>query len=164
MGKPILYGYDISPPVRAVLLTANAIGLDFEYREVNIMAGAHLSEDYLKKNPQHTIPMLEDDGKCIWDSHAIAVYLIEKYGDDKFLYPKDLYKRAIIDQRLHFDSGVLFPTFRRIVVNIYLFVDFPFKVIFFITIYSQSEWSSHQKVLSKCRPMLDTKMPFQLKY
>lgn len=122
MGKPILYGYDISPPVRAVLLTANAIGLDFEYREVNIMAGAHLSEEYLKKNPQHTIPMLEDDGKCIWDSHAIAVYLIEKYGDDKFLYPKDLYKRAIIDQRLHFDSGVLFPTLRRIVVSIYIFL------------------------------------------
>ncbi|KAJ8929945.1 hypothetical protein NQ314_017310 [Rhamnusium bicolor] len=35
-------------------------------------------------------------------------YLVEKYGKDKSLYPKDIKKRAIIDQRLHFDSGVIF--------------------------------------------------------
>lgn len=61
-------------------------------------------------NPQQRIPALDDNGKYLWDSHAISTYLIEKYGksDDHSLYPKDLYVRARIDQRLHFESGVLF--------------------------------------------------------
>jgi len=42
-------------------------------------------------------------------SHAISAYLVGKYGKDDALYPKDLQKRAIVDQRLHFDTGVLFP-------------------------------------------------------
>lgn len=65
-------------------------------------------------NPQHTIPTLEDDGKKIWDSHAINAYLVGKYGKDDSLYPKDLAKRAIVDQRLHFDSGMIFNWLRYI--------------------------------------------------
>lgn len=63
-------------------------------------------------NPQHTVPTLEDDGEFIWDSHAIATYLIEKYGGEDSLYPKGPLQRARVDQRLHFDSGVLFPALR----------------------------------------------------
>lgn len=61
-------------------------------------------------NPQHTVPTLDDNGKYLWDSHAIATYLIGKYGnsDDHPLYPKDVYTRARIDQRLHFESGIVF--------------------------------------------------------
>lgn len=58
-------------------------------------------------NPQHTVPTLEDNGRYIWDSHAIGVYLIEKYCKDSPLYPNDPYIRARINQRLHFESGVL---------------------------------------------------------
>lgn len=60
-------------------------------------------------NPQHTVPTLDDDGYILWDSHAINTYLVEKYGKDDSLYPKDLKKRGRVDQRLHFNSGVLFP-------------------------------------------------------
>lgn len=68
-------------------------------------------------NPQHTVPTLEDNGKYLNDSHAIATYLIEKFGnsDDHPLYPKDLYTRARIDQRLHFESGVLFQSLITVV-------------------------------------------------
>lgn len=60
-------------------------------------------------NPQHTVPTLDDNGKIIWDSHAICTYLIEKYAKDDSLYPaKDTYIRAKINQHLHFDTGVLF--------------------------------------------------------
>lgn len=68
-------------------------------------------------NPQHTVPTLDDDGFYIWDSHAISTYLVGKYGKDDSLYPRDLHKRAIIDQRLHFDSGILFPRLGAIVVS-----------------------------------------------
>lgn len=90
-------------------MTAAAIGLELEKQVVNILTGEHLTPEYLKLNPQHTVPTLQDGDLIIWDSHAINAYLIGMYGKDDSLYPKDFKKRAIIDQRLHFDSGVLFP-------------------------------------------------------
>ncbi|KAL7737313.1 hypothetical protein ACLKA6_012929 [Drosophila palustris] len=108
MGKLVLYGVEASPPVRACKLTLDALGLQYEYKLVNLLAGEQMNKEYLLKNPQHTVPMLEDDGKCIWDSHAIMAYLVRKYGKNDELYPKDYHKRAMVDQRLHFESGVLF--------------------------------------------------------
>ncbi|CAK1594046.1 unnamed protein product [Parnassius mnemosyne] len=66
-------------------------------------------------NPQHTVPMLKDDDFVVWDSHAISVYLLTKYTDDDSLYPIEHKKRALIDQRLHFDTGVLFVALRAAV-------------------------------------------------
>lgn len=60
---------------------------------------------------------MDDDGFVIWDSHAINAYLVGKYGKDDSLYSKDLKKRAVIDQRLHFDSNVLFPSGISILVS-----------------------------------------------
>lgn len=59
-------------------------------------------------NPQHTVPTLEDDGYFLWDSHAINAYLIGKYAKDDSLYPEDFKKRGTVDERLHFDNGVLY--------------------------------------------------------
>jgi len=33
---------------------------------------------------------------------------VSKYGQSDTLYPKDLLQRAVVDQRLHFESGVVF--------------------------------------------------------
>lgn len=60
---------------------------------------------WFQLNPLHTIPVLDDGGKIIRDSHAIIPYLADKYGKNDSLYPKDHYRRAIINQKLHFDSG-----------------------------------------------------------
>lgn len=57
--------------------------------------------------------MLDDNGVIIWDSHAIATYLIGKYAANDNLYPIDLLRRARVDQRLHFDSAVLFNAIRN---------------------------------------------------
>lgn len=68
-------------------------------------------------NPQHTVPTLNDNGYILWDSHAINAYLVGKYGKDDSLYPKDLQKRGIVDQRLHYNSSVIQPRFGAIVVS-----------------------------------------------
>lgn len=70
-------------------------------------------------NPQHTVPTLDDDGLYIWDSHAISQYLIEKYGNDETLIPNDPYIRARINQRLHFDTGVLFAKLYAVITSIF---------------------------------------------
>lgn len=75
---------------------------------------------YFQMNPQHTIPTMDDDGFIIWDSHAIMGYLVGKYGKSNSLYPENPKKRAVIDQRLHFDSNYLFPRGAAIGVSFYI--------------------------------------------
>ncbi|XP_047526704.1 glutathione S-transferase 1-like [Vanessa atalanta] len=103
-----LYKMDLSPPVCAALMVCDVHSVPIEMIEVNLLAKDHLKPEYLKKNPMHTIPMLEDDDLIIHDSHAILTYLTEKYGKDDSLYPKDLKKRALVDQKLFFDTLLFF--------------------------------------------------------
>lgn len=72
-------------------------------------------------NPQHTVPTLDDNGFIIWDSHAILVYLVDKYAKGNILYSDDVEVRAKINQRLHFDTGVAFPLLMSVAVSILQF-------------------------------------------
>ncbi|EDW85734.1 uncharacterized protein Dwil_GK22991 [Drosophila willistoni] len=118
-----LYGVDGSPPVRAVKLTLAALNLPYKYVQVNILGREQLSPAFLEKNPQHTVPTLEDGGNFIWDSHAIMAYLVTKYASSDELYPKDPLKRAVVDQRLHFESGVVFAAALRSITKLVLFLN-----------------------------------------
>nr|UUB32746.1 glutathione S-transferase GSTe10 [Dendroctonus valens] len=109
MSKPKLFFAQASPAARSTLLTIAALGLDVELIPVNLAAGEHLTPQFLKINPLHTVPTLQDGDFAVFDSHAINSYLVNKYGKNDSLYPKDAKKRAIVDQRLHFDSGIVFP-------------------------------------------------------
>ncbi|EDW28058.1 GL27186 [Drosophila persimilis] len=101
-----------SAPCRSVLMTAKAIGLEFDKKIIiNTRAGDQFKPEYLKINPQHTIPTLDDNGFSLWESRAIMVYLVEKYGKDDKLFPKDVQKQALINQRLYFDMGTLYKSF-----------------------------------------------------
>lgn len=107
-----LYFRPGSAPCRAVLMTAIAIDVEFNRMiTINTRAGEQLKPDYLRINPQHTIPTLVDNGFTLWESRAIMVYLVEKYAKDDALYPKDLQKQALINQRLYFDMGNLYKSF-----------------------------------------------------
>ncbi|XP_058815242.1 glutathione S-transferase 1-like [Topomyia yanbarensis] len=112
MVKVKLYTLHLSPPCRAVELTAKALGIELDQQVVNLLAGEHLTPEYLKMNPQHTIPVLDDNGTIISESHAIMIYLVSKYGKDDSLYPKELVKQAKVNAALHFESGVLFARMR----------------------------------------------------
>ncbi|XP_058130510.1 glutathione S-transferase 1 isoform X3 [Anopheles coustani] len=100
-----------SAPCRAVQMTAAAVGVDLNLKLTNLMAGEHMKPEFLKLNPQHTIPTLVDNGFSLWESRAIQIYLAEKYGKDDKLYPKDPQKRAVVNQRLFFDIGTLYQRF-----------------------------------------------------
>jgi glutathione S-transferase len=69
-------------------------------------------------NPQHTVPTLvDDDGFTFWDSHAINAYLVSRYAKSDDLYPRDIKRRGVVNQRLHFDSGVASTTGSRVIVR-----------------------------------------------
>lgn len=107
-----LYFRPGSAPCRAVLMTAKAIGVEFDKMiTINTRAGEQLKPEYLRINPQHTIPTLVDNGFSLWESRAIMVYLVEKYAKNDALYPNDPQKRALINQRLYFDMGTFYKSF-----------------------------------------------------
>ncbi|KAK5642251.1 hypothetical protein RI129_008418 [Pyrocoelia pectoralis] len=105
---PILYYSNLSPPALSALMVAKTLNLTVNLKNVNILTKEYLTEDLLQVNPQHTIPTLVDANYAIWDSHAIAGYLVGQYGEDDTLYPMDPKKRGRVDQRLHFDTEHLF--------------------------------------------------------
>uniref|UniRef100_A0AAG5DTP0 glutathione transferase n=1 Tax=Anopheles atroparvus TaxID=41427 RepID=A0AAG5DTP0_ANOAO len=110
----LFYTLHLSPPCRAVELTAKALGLQLERKIVDLLGGDHLKPEFLKLNPQHTIPVLDDNGTIVSESHAIMIYLVRKYAKDNILYPTDLIGQARVNALLHFESGVLFARLRFI--------------------------------------------------
>lgn len=108
MAPIVFYHFPMSPPCRAALLVARNLELDVDVKILNLMAGEHMTEDFLKINPQHTVPTIVDDDYVLWESKAIATYLVEQHKPDSPLYPTCPKKRGIVNQRLYFDSTVLF--------------------------------------------------------
>lgn len=119
-----LYHFPISAPSRGALLAARAIGVPIEVEIVNLFEKEQLKESFIKVNPQHTVPTLVDNGFVLWESRAIASYLADKYGKDDQFYPKDLQKRAVVNQRLYFDASNLFVKIRAICVSTCIYLTF----------------------------------------
>ncbi|GLV41226.1 Glutathione S transferase D2 [Carabus blaptoides fortunei] len=106
-----LYYLPVSPPCRLVMLVGRAVGVNFNLKTVNIMEGEHMTPEFLKMNPEHTIPTLNDNGLIIWESRPITTYLIDTYAKNpeiQALYPKDTKERVVVDQRLYFDACTLY--------------------------------------------------------
>lgn len=77
-----------------------------------------MKDGFLKVNPQHSVPVLNDDGFILTESRAIIIYLIGKYfPEGHSLYPTDAKERARINQHLQFDCGILSPRLRAITVT-----------------------------------------------
>uniref|UniRef100_A0A8D8BG34 glutathione transferase n=1 Tax=Culex pipiens TaxID=7175 RepID=A0A8D8BG34_CULPI len=112
MAPKVLYTTRISPAGRAVEITAKILGLELDIKFVDLAKREHLTEEFLKMNPLHTIPVIIDEGVPLYDSHAIIIYLVSKYAKDDKLYPKDLVTQARINAMLHLESGVLFSRIR----------------------------------------------------
>jgi glutathione S-transferase len=95
-----------------VRIFVRAAGLEFE--EVDVW-GKTTTPEFLKKNPAHLTPMLEEEGLArgsLWESCAIMQYLCNKHGLDQF-YPRDPAQRAMIDSAMFYLIGTLYPLVAR---------------------------------------------------
>ncbi|XP_046964972.1 glutathione S-transferase D7-like [Vanessa cardui] len=106
----VLYMNEASPPSNAVIMLGSKLGLQFDYKKPSLLTLEHKSPEFKKINPMGTIPVLVDGDFVVSESHAIMKYLLGKYGGDhqEKLYPSDVRTRALIDQSLFYDAGVLF--------------------------------------------------------
>lgn len=78
-------------------------------RDVDFSVNQQLTPEYRKISPLSTVPALVDGDFKLFDSSAMAIYLVEKYATDDKLYPKDPVKRAKVNEGLFFVSSAMFP-------------------------------------------------------
>ncbi len=96
-------------------MTLDKLNVPYEDKKVDVAAGENRKPEFLKMNPEHTIPVYKEGDLVLYESRAILTYLAAKHGDEK-LYPKDLKKRAQVESKLYFDAG-LFNKLANIVVS-----------------------------------------------
>ena len=114
-----LHGHPKGPPARAICLILDQLKLDFKY--IIYERGENFSEKFIKINPLKMFPAFIDGDLLLTESRAIMCYLVNKYGkDDDPLYPKKPEVRAMIDNRLYFDIGVLYKPYSDNLVMISL--------------------------------------------
>lgn len=95
---PKIYYSPLSTAASRVRMCAEAIGLDYEPIAVDLRRGEQRSADCLEINPFGKVPVIDDDGFCLFESNAIMKCLCCKSGSD--LYPDTCKGRAIADLAL----------------------------------------------------------------
>lgn len=107
-----LYGHPYSLNARKVHVALEEIGATYEYKTVDLQAGAQKQAEYLKLNPNGRVPTVDDDGFVLWESNAILWYVADKYGQGK-LVPTDYKQRALVDQWMWWQYADLGPATGR---------------------------------------------------
>ena len=94
-----LYQHPMSANSRAATLAALQLKAPVELVFVDLAKGEQREPEYLKLNPNHRVPVLEDDGFHLWESRAIMQYLADK-TPGQTVYPAEARARADVNRWL----------------------------------------------------------------
>ncbi len=101
-----VYDSKAAPNPRRVRVFVAEKGIEVPFEELDIVNAVNRQEDFRKKNPMGTIPVLElDDGTCISESAAICRYFEEMHPEPPLLGVdgKDRAVVAMWDRRMEFE-------------------------------------------------------------
>ena len=80
-----LYGYFRSSAAFRARIALNLKGIAYEQAFIHLRKNEQRAPDYLAKNPQGLVPLLEDEDACLVQSLAIIEYLDETHPSPKLL-------------------------------------------------------------------------------
>ena len=96
-----IYGDRQSGNCYKVQLMCDLLGLQYQWIDIDILAGDTNNAEFLAKNPLGKIPLLElDDGRCLSESNAIINYLA--FGSEYL--PDTPYELAKVQQWQFFEQ------------------------------------------------------------
>jgi glutathione S-transferase len=105
-----IWGRRNSVNVQKVMWAVGELGLAHEHIDAGGPFGGLDTEEFGELNPNRRVPVIDDGGTVVWESHAIVRYLAAKYGAGS-LMPDDLGRRAQSDMWTDWVLADLQPTF-----------------------------------------------------
>lgn len=105
-----IWGRRNSINVQKVMWAVGELGLAHEHIDAGGQFGGLDSEEFGALNPNRRVPVIDDGGTVVWESHAIVRYLAAKYGAGS-LWPQDAGLRAHADQWTDWTLADLQPAF-----------------------------------------------------
>lgn len=105
-----IWGRRNSINVQKVMWLAGELGLAHEHIPAGGSFGLLDTEDFAALNPNRRVPVIDDGGTVVWESHAILRYLAAKYGAGT-LWPEDPGLRAASDMWTDWVEADLQPAF-----------------------------------------------------
>jgi glutathione S-transferase len=103
-----LFYFPGSTNSRRAQLAAAHLDVSIELVFVDLAKGAQRKPDFLAMNPNGKVPVLEDNGFLLWESHAIMQYLADK-TPGQTVYPCETRARADIDRWLFWNASTFQP-------------------------------------------------------
>jgi len=115
--KIVFYGFPPSGHSHRAELMLSLLDLPYEFRYVDLRAGAQKRPEFLTLNPFHTVPVIKDGDIVIADSVAILVYLASRYDPARRWLPTDPVIAAQIQRWLSVAQGPVFngPALARLI-------------------------------------------------
>jgi glutathione S-transferase len=105
-----VWGRRNSINVQKVMWAIGELGLAHEHVPAGGPFGGLDSEEFAAMNPNRRVPVIDDGGTVVWESHAIVRYLTACYGEGT-LWPSDPGRRAAADQWTDWVTADLQPAF-----------------------------------------------------
>ena len=103
-----------TPNGQKISIALEELGIPYEVHPVNLGQNEQMAPEFLKLNPNHKIPVIEDGGQVIWESGAILLHLGEKHDPKGVILPKDPHKRMEAIQYAFFQAGGIGPNLGRL--------------------------------------------------
>ncbi len=108
MNRVTVFGASYSVYVRIVRLVLEEIGVPYQLVEIDIFAKETLPPDYAERHPFGRIPAFEHDGFRLFETDAIAGYIVEQFGGGALL-PADARHRARMRQIMRILDNYAYP-------------------------------------------------------
>lgn len=96
--------------VQKVMWLIGELGLEHEHIPVGGAFHGLDAPQFLAMNPHGRIPVIDDDGVVVWESHAILRYLAARYGGSRIWFD-DAAARSYPDRWMDWSQTTLQPAF-----------------------------------------------------
>jgi glutathione S-transferase len=113
-----IFGRRNSINVQKVMWAVGELGIAHERVDAGGPFGGLDTDEYGAMNPNRRIPVIDDDGTVVWESHAIVRYLAAKYGAGS-LWPEEAAARARSDMWMDWVANDLQPAVIGVFWNFY---------------------------------------------
>ena len=101
----LLYTFPWSNHAARVNIILQELNIPFDCKIVDLR-GENRTPAYLAMNPNAKVPLIDDHGFILWESHAIMRYLCDSYNGGHW-YPSDTQQRAKVNQWLDWSHAHL---------------------------------------------------------